>query len=491
MDGTDSATTGEATVTSKPSSVSIPLKLAFASGTAAEAIAFIAATFLLIYYNQVLGLSPGLVGMALSVGMIVNAVFDPIVGSWSDRTRSRWGRRHPFMFASIIPVALSFYAAYNPPAGLGSTGLLIWLAIMNTLLLQAMTVYHTPHLALGGELSDDYIERSSVMAYNTFFMFVGDTLCLLIALRYFFAPAPGYPNGALDPDRYPYFSISIALAVAAILFLSSWWTRSRIPYLAQVAKDTASLGFRAFFSDLKCALTNRNYVVLLFALLFFSLMTGVRNGLYIYIGTYFWQLDNNQLSWFVVGNLVGYVLAAVIVKPLHVRLDKRWTGMGASLVYSVVPAIPLLLGYFGILTPSTPGLLVLLVAFGVLQHAPYSILTTTIRSALADIADENELKYGMRQEGILYSARTFFQRIDSAIGTAFAGWVLAIVAFPAKATPGEVDERVLGGLALAYAAASLPGIVASAFYGMMRVTRDTYADTRSALQARASAAVNS
>lgn len=463
--------------------LSFALKVAFALGTAAESITFIGATFLMIFYNQVLGLPPAEVGAALSVGLFVNAVFDPLVGSWSDRTRSRFGRRHPFMFGAIVPVALCFYLAFSPPSTLGPTGLLVWLAVTNTLLLQVMTIFHTPHLALGGEMSSDYLERSSVMAHNTFMMFVGDTVATLLTLRVFFAPAPNLPNGALDPARYPAFAIAIPLIVAAILFASAWWTRSTIPLVSAPAAGAGSLSLRSFAGDVRRALANRNYLVLLFALLFFSLMTGVRNGLALYVGSYFWRLDNNQLSWYVLGNLGGYLLAAAVVKPLHAHLDKRWTGFLAAVVYAVVPAVPVLLGYWRVLTPATPGLLAILIAFLVFQHAPYSLLTTTIRSALADIADENELRFGLRQEGVLYSVRTFFQRIDSALGTAFAGMVLGLVAFPDKARPGEVPWPVLGGLALAYAAATLPGLFAALFYGTMRVTRETYEATRDALAA--------
>nr|WP_195908673.1 MFS transporter [Novosphingobium sp. Gsoil 351] len=376
--------------------------------------------------------------------------------------------------------------AFRPPEGLGPTGLLVWLAVTNTLLLQMMTIYHTPHLAFGGEMSEGYLERSSVMAHNTFMMFVGDTVATLLTLRLFFAPEPGLPNGALDASRYPVFALAIPALVGTILFASTWWTRSRIPFVSQPAPGTERLSLRSFGGDVRRALVNRNYVVLLFALLFFSLMTGVRNGLSLYVGSYFWRFDNNQLSWFVLGNIGGYLLAAAIVKPLHERLDKRWSGALSSLTYAIVPGIPLLLGYLGILRPGMPGLLAILIAFGVFQHASYSILTTTIRSALADIADENELRFGLRQEGVLYSVRTFFQRIDSAVGTAFAGMVLALVAFPAKAQPGHVDNAVLGGLALAYVAASLPGLVATGFYAMMRVTRESYHATRQALAAERS-----
>ena len=119
-----------------------------------------------------------------------------------------------------------------------------------------------------------------------------------------------------------------------------------------------------------------------------------------------------------------------------------------------------------------------------LQHAPYSVLTTTIYSALADIADENELKFGMRQEGILYSTRTFFARVDQALGTALAGWVLSLIAFPAKAVPGQVDQSVLMGLAAAFVLSTLPGLVAVVFYAMLRVTQTTHSATRTALDQR-------
>ena len=103
---------------------------------------------------------------------------------------------------------------------------------------------------------------------------------------------------------------------------------------------------------------------------------------------------------------------------------------------------------------------------------------------MADIADENELKYGLRQEGTLYATRTFFARVDQALGTALAGWVLAVVAFPAKATPGQVPQTVLMGLAAAYVLSAVPGLVASIFYGMLNVTRATHDATRRAIDAK-------
>lgn len=462
------------------------LKLSYGLGSTAEAVAITAtSSFLLLFYNQVRGLPASHVGMALAAGLIVNAIFDPLVGSWSDHTQSRLGRRHPFMYASILPAALCFYAVFNPPS-FGEIGQLVWLAVMNTLLLQAMTLYHTPHLALGGELSNDYLERSSVMGYNTFCLWIGDTLGWLLSFRVFFAATDAFPNGALDPSRWPLFSATIAVAILVLLAYSSWSTRGRIPFLPVPAADAPRFGMRELMRDIGRALSNRNYVVLLFGLFFISMMVGVRSGLWLYGATYFWRLTNDQISFFVIGSFAGYLFAAFAVKPLHARFDKRWTGAFALLLYAIGPAIPLGLGWLGVLSASTPGLLWILIAFSVLQHAPYSLMTTTIYSALADIADENELKFGMRQEGVLYSTRTFFARVDQALGTAVAGWVLTVIAFPVKAIPGQVDDTVLKALAGIFVLSTVPGLIATIFYAMLRVTRQTYDATQVALAARRS-----
>ena len=460
-------------------------KAFYGLGSTAEAIVYTTtASFLLIFYNQVRGLEAGHVGSALAVGMIVNAVFDPLVGSWSDRVRTRWGRRHPFLFASILPGAICFYALFNPPDGMAEIWQLVWLTSFNVLLLQCMSLYHTPHMAMGGELSNDYLGRSSVMAYNTFFLWVGDTLGWVLSFAWFFRATEEFANGALDPTRYSTFAWSFSILIVIFCTASAWSTKRFIPYLPQAKPDTPRFSPIEFWRDFVKALSNRNYVVLLIGMFFLSLMTGVRGGLWFYTASYFWQIDNTQISFFAIGSFAGYLFGAFAVTKLHERFDKRWTGMVAVAIYCVGPALPLALGYVGVLGPDTPYLLWILIAFSTLQHAPYSIMTTTVYSALADIADENEVKFGLRQEGILYAARTLFARVDQAIGTALAGWVLTIIAFPDNARPGEVAEPVLLSLAGAFVLSTIPGLVAAIFYGMLRVTRATYENTREALKAQ-------
>ncbi len=118
------------------------------------------AFFLLLYYNQVLGLPAEWVGAAILVALVFDAFSDPLVGYTSDNLHSRLGRRHPFMYASALPVGLSFYWLWNPPPGLGPTALLAYLIGMAVLVRTAITLYEIPSSSLVAELTDDYDERT-------------------------------------------------------------------------------------------------------------------------------------------------------------------------------------------------------------------------------------------------------------------------------------------------------------------------------------------
>ena len=128
--------------------------------------------FLLFYYNQVLGLSGDLAGAAIALALIFDAVTDPIAGSVSDRWRGPRGRRHPFMYASAAPLGVSFFLLFAPWVRVdevGQSGLFAWMLLATILTRASMTLYHVPHMALGAELSEDYDERTLLVAIRHFF----------------------------------------------------------------------------------------------------------------------------------------------------------------------------------------------------------------------------------------------------------------------------------------------------------------------------------
>lgn len=462
-------------------------KLAFGVGSAAEIIAlFSVSSYALLFYNQVLGVSAAWVGLAISASFVLDALIEPIVGSWSDRTRnSKWGRRHPWMFAAPFPIAISLYAIFNPPEGLSNLALAIWCALSVSCMRWAMSAYHTPHLALGAELSPHYTERSKVMAYNSFFAWAGGSGMSYVALTFFFPKTTEFHNGLLNPAPWPSFAGTMAVAVIAILFASAWFTRDRIPFLPRPADDTPKFSPVEFFKDMGKALTNVNYVWLLVGYFFLSMMIGLREGLRLYVYSFYWQISSSDLRWFIVGSFVGYATAFLFAARMHGKFDKKATIIWSGLAYAVIPAIPIVLGQMGVLRADTPGLLPILIAFAALAYGSVSILSISVMSALADVADENELKHGVRQEGILYSTRALAAKLDQAMGTAIAGVVITFIAFPQKAKPGGVDADVLWNLALWDGVlAAVPGVVAAVCYGRYRINKASYEATRAALAAR-------
>ena len=461
-------------------------KFFFGIGSAAESIAlFAVSSYAMLFYNQVLGLPAHLAGLAVSASLFLDGFTDPIIGSLSDRTRSRLGRRHGYMFAAPIPIGLFLVAVFNPPAGASHLVLFLWFAGSVTLLRIAMSFFHTPHLALGGELSRDYIERSKVLSWNNFFAWAGAAGMSFFALSVVFKATPQYPRGLLNPEPYGPFAIGCAIAAIAILFASAWFTRDQIARLPKPAENLPRFSPFEFLKDLKIAVSNMNYLWLLIAYFFLSMMIGLRGGLSLYVNTFFWQLTSEQLRWFVIGSFGGYATGFIFSARMHGRFDKRVTMIVWSLIYAIGPAVPIVLGLTGVLHNATPGLLPILIAFSVTGAAGASVLGITVMSALADIADENELKHGVRQEGVLYSTRALAAKVDQAIGAALAGLVLSVIHFPQRATPGEVPNEAIWNLALADGVlAGVPGVIAAGFYARYSINKAKYERTKAALAER-------
>lgn len=461
-------------------------KLAFGIGSTAETLSLYSyGALVILYYNQVLGLEVWMAGLAPTIAIFVDAISDPFMGSFSDRWRSRrWGRRHPFMFIAPIPISLAFWCVYNPPSGMGENGLFIWLTFWAIALRTFMTIYHVPHLALGGELSRDYTERSRVMSYNNFFGWLGGGAMFKLNTLIFFASGATYANGLLNPDAYPVFSASMALVVVFVLFSSAWFTRDRIPFLPQPPEELPKFRVRDFVADLVTAFSNRNYLFLMIAYFCLSLMLGVRGGLGTYMSVYYWELASEEIGTLVfASSLIGYVAGFAFAAKLHGKFDKRATIVITAVTLSVFPAMSVTLRLFGWFPENGSDiLLTCLIFFAALGALSGSILNISVMSALADIADEIELKHGMRQEGILYAARTFFAKLDNSIGHGIATLALWAIDFPKDAKPGLVDEEIIWWLGFIEGPATIAaGLVAAGFYAQYRINKDKYEATKDAL----------
>src|SRR5215469_11461666 len=140
---------------------------------------------LMLFFNQVVGLPAAWVGAAMMVTLIFDAICDPLIGEWSDHTRSQWGRRHPFMYASALPAAFAFYFLFSPPLGWSQGHLLIYMALMLVTVRVLLSLYEIPSSALGPELTLDYDQRTSLMSWRFFFITLGGAGMSVLALQVF------------------------------------------------------------------------------------------------------------------------------------------------------------------------------------------------------------------------------------------------------------------------------------------------------------------
>ena len=227
-------------------------------------------------------------------------------------------------------------------------------------------------------------------------------------------------------------------------------------------------------------LANRNYVWLLAGLFALSLMAGVRDTLNLYGATYFWGFSSELLRWYTVGSLVGFVVALNLTPRLHARWGKRWVIIWSAAASVVLPSLGYMLRLSGfIFENGDPRLLPTLVAIAAFSYATGAILNISVMSARADVADENEVRFGVRQEGVLYSTRALFQKLDTALGAALAGIVLTLIAFPEKAQPGQVDPQTIVQLGMVIGPISMiPGLIAVFLYAQYSITKADHAATR-------------
>lgn len=446
-------------------------------------------TFLLLYYNQVLGLPALYVSGAMFVALLVDAVTDPIVGSYSDRFRSRLGRRHPFMYASAVPLGICCYLLFAPPAFPDvwprETLLLVWLGFFLIATRVCMTFFMIPWSALFAELSDDYQERSAIVAYRFFFGWLGGITFSFGVLSLVFPGTPEYPLGQLNPDSYQTFALVLALTVSTAVLVTTHFTRDQVEFLMQPRGVTPPFSLRRVLADVRLALNNRDFLMLFCAVLASAVVIGTNQAFEIYMRTYFWGLDTASLRWLSL-SFTGALLAFTTVVPLQVRLDKKYLLVGCSLLLLAQGMLLVGLRFLDVLPQNgDPLLLKLLVADSILRAYLATTALIMFVSMVADTLDVQELQTGERQEGLFNSAIAFSSKATSGVGTLLAGLLLdSVIRFPMGAGVA-VDPEIITRLGVVDGfVVPLFNVVWMALALRYTITRERHAEVRRLLDQR-------
>ena len=425
--------------------VPLSTKLAFSSGALEEAMIGAASIATMIFYNQMLGVGAALCGTVFLVASVVDAISDPLVGAWSDNLRSRWGRRHPFMLASVLPLTVAFYLMYAPPDGLSEMQYFWWFLGTMTLMRVGKTLYSIPHDALGAELTDDYHERTSIFGFNAVTGMLGGVVLGAFILIVIFPSTDNFENGLLNPERYPLLASAGAVWICLTVLVCVVGTRSQIPNLH--AGNAQRLEFGAYFQDLWALLKSRSYISVCAAWLVMATSGGILAVVSTYTYIYCYALSTEELSISRFISLPGALIAIPLATRLTKWLDKKMTVVYASMLCATLVGLPhvlRMLGWF----PENDSAWLVPALFGILAMALLimPVVPIVIDSQLVDVADEHEYRTGRRAEGVVFSIRTFALKATSGIGGLLGGFGLEWIGFPENATQENLTPDVLNGL---------------------------------------------
>jgi len=394
----------------------------------------------------VLGLSGTLTGLAIALSVIWDAVSDPLVGAWSDRVRGRWGRRHPFMIASIIPLGLSFVALFSPPAiALDSqSSLFFWLLASVILLRTALTLFMVPYLALGAEITTDYHERTLLAGMRTNLGWFLGVLAPASALLFLFDFSDGI-DGRFVVDHYRTYGWFNALAVvifSAVCILGTWH------YIPELVRK-ATVHSRNMVRDILQTFRNRNFRQIVFLETALGGMGGITSALLMITYTYFWELDAREISLLMAGPIFMAVLFVAVISPVFNRRLEKQQLLRLSCILGLLNLLWLTpLKLFDLL-PGSEQIVFAMIFLNYSIFVAMSILRTiSAHALLADIADEHDLESGQRQEGIMFAAAFFAAKFISGFGYLVAGPVLDLIGLEAGAQPGQTPVSVDWGLGL-------------------------------------------
>lgn len=400
--------------------------------------------FLLIFYNQVLGIDAGVVGTVIMAALIFDAFADPIIGELSDRTQSKWGRRLPWLYTAAIPLGIIWLLLWHPPE-MGQTGTIIWLFCTAVLARSLVAMCEVPSIALVPELTADYDERTRLMRYRFLFGWAGGLLMLIFAYGIFFTGE----KGVSDPVGYDAYSVWGALMMTGAVLISALGQHRHVAKQSPPAPRGVGLGHA--FAEAKVTLSNRAFLWLVSAAVFGLINQGLTFALTNYQLGFLWQLQQMEMLYYALILFATVIVAFIIVPPLSARLGKKNAAIFLALISMTFTA-----GLYGSWlldlvpgAPNDPSILFMFALVAMTNSAAVGMMMLT-SSMMADVVEASQQETGRRSEGLFFAGYFFMQKCAVGIGTFAAGMILTFADFPQNAVPGRVDVTVLDGLALYY-----------------------------------------
>jgi len=428
---------------------------------------------LLFYYSQVVGLRADLVSLGILIALVFDAVSDPLVGYISDNTHSKLGRRHPYMYAAGVPVALAYYFLWSPPAW-DETGLFLYFVCMAVLIRTLITFYEIPSTALVAELTDDYDQRTEMMSFRYFFGWWGG---LTMAVMNYLVFLPEDKGGLEYVQGWSNYGLAASIVIFISIYVSAIGTHKHIPHLRQ-PPNREPFSFVKTKKEIKETLSNRSFFALFVSALLQAVAAGVSTSLSIYFSRHFWELTTTEIGYMNIPYFFSAFIALMLAPWVSRWLGKKKGGMTVlGLAFAMAP-MPFILRVLGLFPENgTDTLFWTLVVFNTIEVTLIIMSSSLIAAMIADVVEDSEVKTGRRSEGIFFAANSFAQKAVNGLGVVVAGQILAIIQFPTKAKPGQVPEETLFDLAYLYVPTLLFFyLFALAVLSVYKINREDHSD---------------
>ncbi|MNW42169.1 putative symporter YjmB [compost metagenome] len=418
-------------------------KLLYGSGEIVNVITItVIGMYYLFFLTDYIGLSPTLAGGIFMIGRIWDAFIDPIMGIVTDRTRTKWGRRRPFLFLSAIPVGLLFFLMWSYPGADTETLNAIYFTATYMLFMTTLTLYYVPYLSLVAELTEDYNERTSVNNYRIAVQLIMGLVAAVIPKMI----ADSYTDAF---QGYRIMGLAVGLFIVLIPLLLFFRTRERedIPVQPRTSR---------FGTEIRFALASRPFRLLLLLYVGCYAASNVIEGFVIYYMKY-WLNREEEMSYL----LVTVIVAGVVTLPLWTKVShaigKRKTIIWGLLLWAVSQMAWMLL------TPDSPSYLVYLI--GAVVGIGYGVAHVVPWSMLPDVLDGDELRTGVRLEGLYSGTMTFFMKTSNSLAIFLIGILLEAAGYvPNQIQSGPAQMTIRTTMTLAPELFIVAGLIAAFLY---------------------------
>lgn len=400
----------------------------YAFGALADAASYnFIIMYMLYFLTAIIGMSAGKAGIIISVSTIVSAVYGLCIGPMSDNTRSRYGRRRPYMLIGAILLMISIIVIFRP-FGFSENGAFVFYLIMLIVAWLGYGSFLTPYNALGPELTDDYNERTRLRTPAGIFNCLGNIIGISLPLT---AVAFFTRRGADEGDAWSYFAVILGVACAAAILITWKATKGKeLPMEMLAAEEREKNPIKTYWQVLK--MKPFKWVVgfvALFAVGYIVFQSGL-----IYYVLFYAGLTEAQMSQAMLINIFVAMLTTLLISVLAVKINKN-IAFAACFLISACGMTAL---YFTGVT-SFGMLLVLLSVFGIGNSAYWLLIFPLIY----DLSELYEYKYGNRKEGSLLSMLAFIFTLATSLGTTILTAAMTMVGYD-PALPLQSETTVNG-----------------------------------------------